>query len=94
MYNEVYARTVEMANYIVNNNATIRATAKKFDIAKSTVHYDLKYRLKCCDVELYNKVRGVLQLNFEQKHIRGGMATKQKYLNEKQVEYLDEFALN
>lgn len=94
MYNQMYIRTLEMAKYIVDNNSTIRSTAIKFNVAKSTLHYDLKYRLKYYDMELYNQVRKVLSLNFEQKHIRGGMATKQKYLNEKQVEMLDEFILN
>jgi len=91
MYQDVYKRTIEYAYYIVENGATIRATAKKFGVAKSTVHYDLKNRLKYYDKDLYLKVREILHNNFEEKHIRGGMATKQKYLNEKQANELNEF---
>ena len=79
MYDDVYARTLEYARYIVDNNATIRATARKFGVAKSTVHYDLKNRLKYYDKDLYLNVKRILQTNFEEKHIRGGMATRKKY---------------
>lgn len=85
MYNDVYIRTLEYAMYIIENNATIRATAKKFGVAKSSVHYDLKYRLKDYDAELYCSVKRILETNFNEKHIRGGMATRQKYLNEKEA---------
>ena len=88
MCEDVYVRTLEYARYIIENNSTIRATAKKFGVAKSTVHYDLKNRLKTFDVNLYCKVKIILQNNFSEKHIRGGMATKQKYLQEKQIQQL------
>ncbi|MBQ8522713.1 MAG: sporulation transcriptional regulator SpoIIID [Clostridia bacterium] len=91
MYDEFYSKTIEYANYIVDNNATIRATAKKFGVAKSTVHYDLKNRLKYYDSELYIKVKQILQNNFNEKHIRGGLATKQKYLQDKQVDKFNEY---
>jgi putative DeoR family transcriptional regulator (stage III sporulation protein D) len=91
MYEDVYLRTLEYAKYIVDNNATIRATAKSFGVAKSTVHYDLKNRLKYYDVELYLRVKEILQIHFDEKHIRGGMATKQKYLQEKEAGLFDEF---
>lgn len=91
MYNDVYVRTIEYAMYIVDNKSTIRATAKKFGVAKSSVHYDLKYRLKDYDVNLYMQVKQILQQNFNEKHIRGGMATRQKYLNEKEVQDLYSF---
>lgn len=77
--------------YIIENNATIRATAKRFGVAKSTVHYDLKNRLKYCDNDLYKRVKEILKNNFEEKHIRGGMATKQKYLNEKEMREFYDF---
>lgn len=90
MYDEIYLRTLEYAWYIIENNATIRATAKKFNVAKSTVHYDLKHRLKFYNNDLYLKVREVLVNNFNEKHIRGGLATRQKYLQEKDaVEFCD-----
>lgn len=91
MYQDVYLRTLEYAWYIVENNTTIRATAKKFGVAKSTVHYDLKNRLKYYDKDLYFRVKEILQVNFNEKHIRGGLATKQKYLQEKEAEDFNEF---
>ena len=91
MYDDVYIRTLQYAQYIIENNATIRATAKKFGVAKSTVHYDLKNRLKVYDRDVYIKVKQILQNNFNEKHIRGGMATKQKYLHEKEMEQFNEF---
>lgn len=91
MCDEVYLRTINYATYIVENGATIRATAKRFGVAKSTVHYDLKNRLKLYDKNLYLQVKKVLQNNFNEKHIRGGMATKQKYLNEKEMREFYEF---
>ena len=91
MYDDVYVRTIKYATYIVDNSSTIRATAKKFGVAKSSVHYDLKNRLKYYDKNLYTKVRTILQNNFNEKHIRGGMATKQKYLNEKEMQEFYEF---
>lgn len=91
MYEDVYKRTLNYAWYIVENNTTIRATAKHFGVAKSTVHYDLKNRLKYYDKNLYLQVKKILQNNFNEKHIRGGLATKQKYLHEKEAECFSEF---
>lgn len=91
MYDNIYLRTINYANYIIENNSTIRATAKKFGVAKSTVHYDLKNRLKFYDADLYKQVKTILQNNFCEKHIRGGLATKQKYLNEKEMQEFYEF---
>jgi len=91
MYNDVRMRTIQYARYIVDNKSTIRATAKNFRVAKSTVHYDLKNRLKYYDVNLYREVKKLLKINFDEKHIRGGMATKQKYLQEKQAEDFCEY---
>ena len=69
----------ELALYIVENKATVRAAAKKFGISKSTVHKDLSERLKKINGNLYEEVNKVLQQNKAERHIRGGMATKQKY---------------
>lgn len=79
----IFLRTKQVANYIVKTRCTIRAAAKAFGMAKSTVHYDLQNRLKHFDLTLYGKVCEVLDENFNQKNIRGGEATKQKYLNKK-----------
>lgn len=76
-------RAVELGEYIVKNKATVRAAAKVFGISKSTVHTDVTDRLKNTDPALYFKVRNVLDINKAQRHIRGGMATKEKYLREK-----------
>jgi len=91
MYNNVRLRTIEYAKYIVDNKSTIRGTAQNFRVAKSTVHYDLKNRLKYYDIDLYRKVKRILKINFEEKHIRGGLATKQKYLQEKQADEFCEY---
>jgi len=77
----VEQRAVELAEYIIKNQTTVRAAAKKFGISKSTVHIDVSQRLKKVNPELYNSVRKVLDLNKAERHIRGGMATKQKFSN-------------
>ena len=74
-------RVLEIAQYIIDNNATVRSTAKVFNVSKSTVHKDVAERLKDIDVSLYKKVREVLDVNLETRHIRGGNATREKYLN-------------
>ncbi len=72
-----------LGEYIVENKATVRAAAKVFGISKSTVHMDVAQRLKKVDPSLYNQVRKVLDVNKEQRHIRGGLATKEKYMAKK-----------
>lgn len=67
------------AKYIINNNCTIRQVAKVYGLSKSGVHYDLMHKLPRLDKSLYRKVRVVLDKNFAEKHIRGGIATKNKY---------------
>ena len=74
-------RAVEIANYIIENNATVRQTAKQFGISKSTVHKDVTERLTQINHSLANKARVVLDLNKSERHIRGGLATKEKYLH-------------
>ncbi len=73
-------RVVDFANYIINNNATIRKTAIFFGYSKSTVHNDIQKKLKKINVNLYMHVKNVLQNNFLEKHLRGGESTRQKYL--------------
>ena len=74
-------RAAEIASYIVENNATVRQAAKKFGVSKSTVHKDLSQRLPQYNKRLYLKVRDILDINKAERHIRGGLATKEKYLN-------------
>lgn len=72
-------RACDLAAYIIENGATVRSAAKHFGISKSTVHKDLSQRLPQCNKGLYRQVRSVLELNKAQRHIRGGMATREKY---------------
>lgn len=73
-------RAVEVAKFIVKSNATVRETAKKFGISKSTVHKDITERLLKIDSGLASEARKVLEVNKSERHIRGGMATRRKYL--------------
>lgn len=75
----VEERAVELGEYIVRNKATVRSTAKKFGVSKSTVHKDVAQRLKAIDPQLYKKVKVILEFNKSQRHIRGGIATRLKY---------------
>lgn len=83
MTDTIEQRACEIAVYMIENNATVRAAAKNFGISKSTVHKDISQRLKKCNRILYEQVRKLLDQNKAQRHIRGGMATKQKYLRSK-----------
>ena len=73
-------RACELAVYIIETGATVRAAAQHFGISKSTIHKDISQRLPQYNRTLYRQVRIVLDKNKAQRHIRGGMATKQKYL--------------
>ena len=72
-----------LAEYVIETSDTVRGAAKHFGISKSTVHKDLAYKLKKINKNLYNQVNSILQLNKSERHIRGGEATRQKYLNKK-----------
>ena len=72
-------RACELAVYMIETGSTVRSTARKFGISKSTVHKDLQNRLPQCNKMLYEQVRTVLERNKRERHIRGGMATKRKY---------------
>ena len=74
-------RAMEIANYIIENNATVRQTAKAFGISKSTVHKDVAERLMQINPALANEARKVLDVNKSERHIRGGLATREKYLH-------------
>lgn len=73
-------RARDLAVYMIETGATVRAAAQHFGISKSTVHKDLQQRLPRFDRQLYRQVRHVLDENKAQRHIRGGMATRKKYL--------------
>ncbi len=79
MKGAVEDRAVELGEYILENKATVRAAAKKFQISKSTVHKDVSERLRQVNPQLYGQVRSVLDVNKAQRHIRGGLATRYKY---------------
>ena len=83
MKDYIEERTIEVANYIIENKCTVRAAAKHFNISKSTVHKDITERLKNINRALAREVRMVLDENKSERHIRGGMATKLKYSNMK-----------
>lgn len=72
-------RAIEVAKFIVEQNATVRECAKKFGISKSTVHKDVTERLMKIDETLAINARSVLEINKSERHIRGGLATKEKY---------------
>ena len=83
MRQDIVDRIVEEAEYIAETGATVRETAKIFLFSKSTVHKDVTDRLKKFDNELYRRVKKVLDKNLAERHIRGGLATKRKYLSKK-----------
>ena len=72
-------RAIQIANYIIDENATVRQTAKQFGISKSTVHKDVTDRLTHINPGLAARARVVLDINKAERHIRGGLATKEKY---------------
>ena len=79
MKDYIEERAVAIANYIIDHNATVRQTAKRFGISKSTVHKDCTERLISINPSLAAQTRVVLDLNKSERHIRGGMATREKY---------------
>ena len=81
-YNE--ERAISIANYMIEQGATVRQAAKEFGISKSTVHKDCQQRLLFINPALAKEVRKVLEKNKAERHIRGGMATREKYIHNKQ----------
>ena len=75
-------RACDLAVYIIENRATVRAATKKFGVSKSTVHKDLTERLPHVSPGLYREVRALLDQNKAERHIRGGLATRRKYRGE------------
>ena len=79
MKDYIEERAIDIANYIIENNTTVRQTAKQFGISKSTVHKDVTERLMQINPTLATEARKVLDVNKSERHIRGGLATKDKY---------------
>lgn len=79
MHAYIEQRVLDVGIYIIENGATVRGAAKKFQISKSTVHKDVQERLKRVNPALAKEVQAVLDVNKAERHIRGGMATKEKY---------------
>ena len=79
MHAKIEERACDLAAYIIEHKATVRAAAANFGISKSTVHKDLTDRLPKLNPALYKQVRQLLDINKAERHIRGGLATKQKY---------------
>ncbi|MGM9881304.1 MAG: sporulation transcriptional regulator SpoIIID [Bacilli bacterium] len=83
MNRNIYNRVLLEAKYIIDNNKTIRGTSNVFGVSKSTVHKDIGERLLGIDKNMYKKVSSILKYNADIKHIRGGEATKRKFLDKK-----------
>lgn len=77
-------RAILLAEYIIDNNATVRSAAAVFGVSKSTVHKDVSQRLRAVSPLLYERCRKVLDTNKSQRHIRGGLATREKYADIRQ----------
>lgn len=82
MKDYIEERAIEIAYYIIENQATVRQTAKEFGISKSTVHKDVTERLVQINHSLAAQARQILDTNKSERHIRGGLATRQKYMHQ------------
>ncbi len=83
---EIENRAEKLGEYIIEHKATVRGAAQKFGISKSTVHKDVSQRLRALNPTMFIRVRKVLDENKSERHIRGGMATKKKYLLRKKLD--------
>lgn len=79
---EIRERCEILADYLVRNRATVRSTARRYGVSKSTVHKDLTEKLLRVNPGLYAEVKEILNINKAERHLRGGEATKQKYLHQ------------
>ena len=77
--NQIKQRVLDEALYIISTGKTLRATAKVFSVSKSTVHIDMSRRLKSLNWKMYSQVAKKLDINFCEKHLRGGLATAKKF---------------
>lgn len=80
MKDYIEERAIELAQYIIDNNSTVRAAAKVFNVSKSTVHKDVHERLKKINPALFKAAQAILEKNKAERHIRGGLATREKYM--------------
>ncbi|MHB0885325.1 MAG: sporulation transcriptional regulator SpoIIID [Bacillota bacterium] len=87
MKDYIWKRVLEVANYIVRSNDTVRETARVFGVSKSTVHKDMTERLARINPELAVRVKTVLDRNKAERHLRGGEATRKKYLGQENMVY-------
>lgn len=78
-------RILNEANHILNTKETIRQTAEKFKISKSTVHKDIQERLQKIDIDIHNKINLIMQSHLSTKHLKGGQSTKERYQKEKSL---------
>ena len=79
MADTIEERACDLAEYMIETGATVRKAAAHFGISKSTVHKDIQQRLRKYNPNLYKQVRKILDLNKQERHIRGGLATQRKY---------------
>ncbi len=79
MWEYIQERAIKCAEYIISTGCTVRACSAHFCVSKSTVHKDVSERLKYINADLYEQVRLILDFNLQERHIRGGIATKEKY---------------
>lgn len=79
---QIEERAIRVAEYIIEHNATVRQAARQFGVSKSTVHKDVTERLLHINPSLASQARKILDVNKSERHIRGGMATKEKYLRQ------------
>lgn len=79
-------RSETLAEYVIENEATVRATAAYYGVSKSTVHKDLTHKLKYLNPSLYKSVKSVLEKNKSERHLRGGEATRKKFLKKTERE--------
>ena len=86
MWEYIEDRVIRCAEYIVETGCTVRACSAHFSISKSTVHKDVSERLRLIDADLFEEVRQVLNLNLSERHIRGGIATRDKYKRKSEKE--------
>ena len=82
MKDYIEERVLEIARYIIDNNTTVRGAARVFNVSKSTVHKDVHERLLRINRDLYRRCSAVLERNKAERHIRGGMATREKYMKQ------------
>ena len=80
MNDYIEERVMKLAHHIIENKSTVRSTAKIFNISKSTVHKDITQTLQTVDGNLYKEVKEILEINKKERHIRGGEATRAKYI--------------